>query len=380
MPYITVRQPKKAYQLTYEDIIRTEHVSATRASSGKVSSGGTITRFVEHIDENIIARTNVSGMIFALEEFCERYKNLYNVDRKSLYYEFLIPKKSGGNRIIDAPNDELKKALYDLKDIFENTIGALHHTSAFAYVEGRSTIDAIKRHQSNGSKWFLKTDCTNFFGSTTKSFIMHMLSMIFPFCEIVKKENGKIALERAVDLCILGEGLPQGTPISPMLTNIVMVPIDHAISRHMNEEGCVYTRYADDMIISSKKSFMYTEKVAFIRNTFKWFSAPYDLKREKTRYGSSSGSNWNLGVMLNKDNEITIGHKKRDMFRCMCVNYIDSVKKNQPWDFHEIQVFSGQISYYMMVEPEYITKIVKKYEQKFGINVIDHMKRVLTGR
>ena len=202
----------------------------------------------------------------------------------------------------------------------------------------------------------------------------------FPFSEIVKNAEGKAALDRAIELCTLGGGLPQGTPISPMLTNLVMIPIDHRISNKLREEGCVYTRYADDMLISSRNSFMYTEKVQMIKEVFAHFHAPYDLKREKTRYGSSNGANWNLGVMLNKDNQITIGHRKRDMFRSMCANYIDSVKKNQMWDIHDIQVFSGLISYYKMVEPEYISDVIKKYEAKFGINVEEHTKRVLTGK
>ena len=63
----------------------------------------------------------------------------------------------------------------------------------------------------------------------------------------------------------------------------------------------------------------------------------------------------------------------------MCASYIDSVKKNQPWDYHDIQVFSGMISYYMMVEPAYISDVVRRYEQKFGINVMDHTKLVLKG-
>lgn len=376
MPYITIKQTPRVHQLSYDDIIAKEWVvQMNHPEQSKIS--GTITRFYEQINPNVVLHTNISGMIEALESFCAKHQKLFDADRKSLYYEFYIPKRQGGLRKIDAPEPPLMDALYELKKIFEETIGALYHTSAYAYVQHRSTVDAIKRHQANQSKWFLKTDCTNFFGSTSLPFTMHMFSMIFPFSEIMKYERGKTALEKAISLCMLDGGLPQGTPISPMLTNLVMIPIDHAISNQMRKDGCVYTRYADDIIISAKRSFMFTEKVKYIKHVFSQFGAPYDLKREKTRYGSSAGSNWNLGVMLNKDNQITIGHRQRDLFRSMCVSYIDSVKRNQPWDIRDIQIFSGKISYYRMVEPEYINEIIDKYERKFGINVLNHTREAL---
>lgn len=376
MPYITVKQTPRIHQLTYDEIIAQEWVVQLNHPEQSALSG-TVTRFYETVNPRVVIQANIGGMISALEIFCAKHDKLFKADRKSLYYEFYIPKRHGGLRKIDAPEPPLMEALYELKRIFETTVGALYHTSAYAYVPKRSTVDAIKKHQANQSKWFLKTDCSDFFGSTNLRFVMHMLSMIFPFSEIVKNERGKRCLEKAISLCMLDDGLPQGTPISPMLTNLVMIPIDHAISNQLRKEGCVYTRYADDMIISAKKSFMFTEKVKYIKSVFTQFSAPYDLKKEKTRYGSSAGSNWNLGVMLNKDNQITIGHRKRDLFRSMCANYIDCVKRNEPWDIHDVQVLSGLISYYKMIEPEYIGSVIDKYEKKFGINVQDHIKNCL---
>ena len=376
MPYITVKQTPRIHQLTYDEIIAQEYLIQISAPANTGISG-TITRFYEVVPEIVVAKTNISGMIEALCQFNEKHKALFAQNRKSLYYEFFIPKRSGGLRRIDAPLPPLMNALYELKDILENQIGAMYHTSAYAYVNGRSTIDAIKRHQKNESKWFLKTDCSDFFGSTSLPFVMKMLSTIFPFSEIAKSDRGRAALERAMSLCMLQGGLPQGTPISPMLTNLVMIPIDYELANQLRKEGCVYTRYADDMLISARKSFMFTEKVKYIKSVFQKFGAPYDLKREKTRYGSSAGANWNLGVMLNQKNEITIGYRKRELFRSMCASYIDSVKKNQPWELHDIQVFSGLISYYMMVEPEYISDVVRRYERKFGINVMNHTREAL---
>ena len=184
-----------------------------------------------------------------LRDFNNTHAPLFEVERKSLYNSFKIPKQSGGLRPIDAPTKPLMEALRQLKAILEIQFRALYHTSAFAYVRGRCTVDSLKRHQQRESRWFVKLDFTNFFGSTTLDFVMSQLSMIFPFSEVMKSDEGKAQLTRAMSLCFLNGGLPQGTPISPLLTNLIMIPIDHQISntlRDYNKQQFVYTRYADD--------------------------------------------------------------------------------------------------------------------------------------
>lgn len=283
-------------------------------------------------------------------------------------------------RRIDAPQNELKSALYNLKGIFEDTFGALYHTTAFAYVKNRSTLDALKRHQANESRWFGKYDLSNFFGSTTVEFIMKMLSMIYPFSEVVKYTSGKEELEKAISLCVLKGVLPQGTPISPTLTNIMMIPIDHKLSnglRNFEDNHFVYTRYADDFLISSKYSFSYREVEKFLIDTLNEFDAPFTINSEKTRYGSSAGSNWNLGVMLNKDNKITVGYKKKRQFQAMLASYVMDRLNGQRWDKSDIQQMEGFRNYYRMVEGETIDKIIEHIGQKFDVNIVDLIKEDL---
>lgn len=284
------------------------------------------------------------------------------------------------HRRIDAPKVELKCALYQLKSVFEEVFGALYHTTAFAYIKNRSTLDAVKRHQANKSRWFGKYDLSNFFGSTTVEFIMQMFSMIYPFSEVVKYPNGKDELEKALSLCVLKGVLPQGTPISPTITNIMMIPIDHKLSntlRHFNEQRFVYTRYADDFLISSKYCFKFKDVEKLLTDTLAEFNAPFTIKSEKTRYGSSAGSNWNLGVMLNKDNKITVGYKKKRQFQAMLSSYVMDKQNGQQWDKSDIQTMEGYRNYYRMVEGDTIDKIVEHIGQKFGVDIVHLIKEDL---
>ena len=212
--------------------------------------------------------------------FNEQTEALRAQERSTLYETFHIPKKSGGLRRIDAPKPELMNALRNLKTIFEEDFHALYHTSAFAYVKNRCTVDAVKRHQKNNSKWFGKLDLHDFFGSTTLDYVIKMFSMVFPFSEIVKLPNGEAELRKALDLAFLNGGLPQGTPLSPLITNVMMIPVDYKLAnafRDFDKQRFIYTRYADDFIISSKVDFDVHRVEKLVVDTLHEFGAPFTI-------------------------------------------------------------------------------------------------------
>lgn len=337
------------------------------------TNSNTITRELKNISSTVANKIDVPGLIDKLRNFNNRFDKLREINRSALYRTFLIPKKNGkSKRRIDAPNDELMYALRELKKIFEEDFGALHHTSAFAYIKHRSTIDAVKRHQFNESKWFAKYDLSDFFGSTTLEFVMKMFGMIFPFSEVIKNNDGREELATALELAFLNGGLPQGTPISPTITNIMMIPIDHKLSntlRNFEKQSFVYTRYADDFIISSRYDFNFRNVENLIVEILSEFNSPFALNKNKTRYGSSSGSNWNLGVMLNKDNEITVGNKKKRRFQAMLSSYVMDRTNGKPWELDEVQILEGLRSYYRMVEGETIDKIISHIGTKYNVDI-----------
>ena len=376
--YITVNREPRVYQLTFEDIMY--GLDESKLALQK-DTRDTTTWKVDAINRRLIEKTDFNAMQAALRDFVERYQNLIAVDDKStLYRSFKIPKRSGGLRQIDAPNDDLKRALYDLKLIFEKKFYMSYHTAAFAYVHGRSTIDSVKRHQQNKSRWFLKTDMRHFFPSTSPEFLMKMLCMTFPFCSFVQDDWGnRELLEKALSLCFLNGGLPQGTPTSPMLTNALMIPIDHAISKmcHEYQPHLCYTRYADDILISSEYSFKWTDVQSKLIAILESFEAPFSLHPDKTRYGSSAGRNWNLGVMLNAENKITIGHEKKKVFKAMVFQFMTDDAKGVAWGLEDVQHFLGLISYYRMVEKESIDAILATYSAKFNKDVEATAKALL---
>ncbi len=378
MPYITIMQTPRTHQITLEEILKGE-VNVDNISPVAHDVSGTVTRFYETINEEVIRRADIPSMIRLLEEFVKKHEALFNVKRSSLYDTFPIPKKSGGLRWINAPHEPLMEALRELKSIFEDKMFALYHTAAFAYVKNRNTLDAIKRHQANESKWFEKTDFSDFFGSTTIEFVLGMMNIIFPFSEIMKDEKGQQLLEKVLDLCFLNGGLPQGTPISPMLTNLMMIPIDHALFNALRKKSFIYTRFADDIQISSRYEFDPFAMVKEIDAVLLKFNAPFKIKPSKTRYGSSSGRNWNLGLMLNRNNTITVGYQAKKRFKAMCSNYIQDKKHGIKWDLHDVQTLNGLKAYYKMVEKDYISYIIDQLNKKYHVNLVRMMRADLRG-
>ena len=308
MYYITAMQHRRPKQITIEDILFGEEDPYNAyENETESSSTATVTKSFPTISDEIRSKVNVDAIIGWLKRFNESNADLFETNRKDLYTSWMIPKATGGFRQIDAPCPKLQNQLQRLAIFLKEDCGVLYHTSAFAYINGRSIVDNVQKHV--GSNWFLKTDFSGFFPSTTLDFTMKMMKIIFPLSEVCRTETGFNELKKALSLGFLNGGLPQGTCLSPVLTNMIMIPIDHKLFNTLTKRAIVYTRYADDIHISAREMFPYQKVVAFIEETLKEFEASYVIKPEKTHYGNLNGKNWMLGLMLTRDHKITVVYK-----------------------------------------------------------------------
>lgn len=408
MPYLVVPiNPKTKDEISLMDFLMYNVTSFDIGEPTKFQK--TITRVVyyDHISRKKKKHFNFLAIIDSLKDYYEKYGYLhrgsekYNAyisqggefthNRKSrglevnqeLYNTFYIPKassKPGATkwRKIDAPCVELHEALSELKRMLESLMGGCtYHTNAFAYVPGRSVKDAVQKHADNKSKWILKLDFSNFFGSITLDFVMRALSDIFPFSEIVKYHDGYESLKKCLEIGFLDGGLPQGTPLSPLLTNIAMIGVDHKITRGLEKRPeispvtntkCryIYTRYADDIYISNRVKFDYKEIMKCVEKVLRYYDAPFSINQKKTRFASTAGENWMLGLMYNEKGSVTVGHKRKKVLKAMLTNYMLDRKSGNPWSIEDVQHLQGEISYCESIEKEKITKLILTYSKKYG--------------
>ena len=300
--------------------------------------------------------------------FATKLASYREQDMQQHYETFTIPKHSGGWRTINAPKEELKELQRDIKDYLENT-GVNPHTAAYAYVKHRSAKDAVIRHQRTEHTCYLKLDFSDFFGSCNKETITRSLIQI-PFFACMPIQT----LNDMLHVAMLNDGLPQGTPLSPWLTNQIMLPYDFEIAKACNKRAITYTRYADDMLFSADNKTALHAAIKIVKDAIA--DTNLRINDSKTRISTIYGKNWNLGLMTNKDNEITVGWRNKERARATLHNFILAPNLVTPQQASEML---GKWQYYRQIEPEYFDNLLSKYSTQAGYNIKDALIKRIKG-
>lgn len=292
------------------------------------------------------------------------------------YEHFTIPKRSDPTKFrpIDAPDVTLYNIQNQYKYILENTLKIQVHDAAHAYVKQRSIVTERTVHQKNKSNWFLYLDFKEFFPSHNYAYCESMVNFIYPLA-FLERDQLRFLFEYA----LLNNSLPQGTPLSPTLTNILMMPIDYTIEdalRDYPDHRLIYTRYADDLCISCRQKFDPDKVIKIIKNVLTAWDTPFKLNEDKVKFGSKAGRNYHLGTIINKDNEIKPGHKKNQKFRAMLHQF---GLHYQDWPLTKVQQMMGLIAYYHSIEPEYIDYVLQVYNKKFNTDLLELAKKLIAG-
>lgn len=172
---------------------------------------------------------------------------------KKRYQTFTVKKKSGGDRVIHAPVKGLKSILQTLNFVLQCVYEP--HDSATGFVKEKSIVDNAKKHV--GKHFVLNLDLKDFFHSFDRKWVKYGLSFN-PFNMSGTNEKEEIAFLLAC-LCThpfeidgkVQTVLPQGSPTSPTITNILCYKLDHRLKGLAKRFGATYTRYADDITFSS---------------------------------------------------------------------------------------------------------------------------------
>lgn len=301
--------------------------------------------------------------ICALVEYLNQLAKEFNEVSIS-YKEWSIPKKTGGLRHLSSPEPPTKHAQQTLLNAIKGA-NLPTQACAYAYVPNRSIVDATRKHKN--SNWFLKIDLKNFFPNCTPQFIEEELSHITPFNHL------PLETKRAITRLITYKGgLPQGAPTSPVFSNLVMTRFDYKLQSYTYSHNLIYTRYADDLLISSVEPFNKDKVVNVISAILEDINAPFHVNHKKTRYGNCKGRNWNLGLMINKDHDVTIGYRKKQQLKPMIHNAV--TKGCSPSEAHRIL---GIISYYKMVEPVYMARRLNSLSKKYNLSIVKYLKDII---
>ena len=174
---------------------------------------------------------------------------LYRKIPATKYRSFVLPKASGGQRLIQAPSDELKLLQKNLSDLLQDCAAELNATNgwkdqiAHGFKRDRSIVSNACRHR--GRRWVFNLDLADFFGSINFGRVRGFFISNKHF-----SLNPKVATILAQIACH-DNSLPQGSPCSPVLSNLIAHILDMRVVQLARKAGCTYTRYADDLTFST---------------------------------------------------------------------------------------------------------------------------------
>jgi hypothetical protein len=153
------------------------------------------------------------------------------------YRRVAIPKRDGAMRQLDIPDAATKQLQ---RRILRRLLARLKaHPAAHAYERGRSVATNAAPHV--GRQVVIKLDVRDFFASTGAARVQR-------YFQAIGWNRQAAALLTAL---VTHEGrLPQGTPTSPRLANLINIGLDDSIARYVKHRRGTYTRYADDLTIS----------------------------------------------------------------------------------------------------------------------------------
>lgn len=191
---------------------------------------------------------------------------------------FHIKKKSGGLREIKAPTYQfcfiLKALEIALSSVFEAD------SAAMGFAPGKSVVNNANVHVNQN--YVFNIDLKDFFPSIPQARIWGRLK-VKPFNFPHEIANVIAGLSCAFDDNQQKNVLPQGSPVSPLLTNAICNRLDYKMKGVAKRFGLHYSRYADDMTFSSMHN-VYQEGSDFRKEIFKIIGEEgFTINDKKTR-------------------------------------------------------------------------------------------------
>lgn len=220
-------------------------------------------------------------------------------NQHKFYRSFKI-KQGKKVRTIHSPRVALKVVQKWLGTHISSVIRFEPHVCGF--VKGKSFADAAKIHQ--GAKWVYSVDIEDFFPTIKFSQISDSLK------NIGYSEESATLL---ANICSLNFMLAQGSPASPVISNLVMTDIDRQLKELADKYDLRVSRYADDIVFSGNGLF--NEDISHELESI-FAVTPFSLNKNKTYFAESEkGQRLKVHGLLVKENEIALTKGYRNKIR-----------------------------------------------------------------
>lgn len=268
------------------------------------------------------------------------------------YKDHYIEKRNGrGKRLISQPTKEVK---YVQRYLIANVLNSLPiHSAAKAYRVGLSIKDHALPHAN--AKYLLKLDFKDFFPSITAKALSYKFSVDLKISNIEIEIINRIVcrydpLSDTLRLSI-------GSPSSPYISNYFLFDFDEKIFQFCNKNQITYTRYADDLALSTNSprnldiAYQHILKIIHELNYL-----GLNLNSKKTINVSKKNRRTLVGLTLSNDGTASIGRDAKRDIR----NQLYRASKGEITNI-EFQKLKGRLAFLFSVDPDFVIKLCRKH-------------------
>ena len=276
--------------------------------------------------------------------------------KTSKYYKFKnIPKRNGSQRKICIPSYTLSIIQ---RWILENIINKIVPSArAMAFRKGGQFGYKVNAFYHSKTLYGLSLDIKDFFPSINSNKIYTLFSNI---------GYNKLAATILTNLCTLDGKLPQGSPCSPALSNLVCISLDKRLIGFCEKRGIRFTRYADDMYFSCDDKVLLIKHFPIFEKIIN--SEGFILNDKKTYFHTPTNRKMITGITVHSQSKEKITELKanktiKNKIRAEIFRSIIS------GNYTNINHILGEISYVRFIEKEnkleYLPRL-KKYIADVG--------------
>jgi RNA-directed DNA polymerase len=296
------------------------------------------------------------------------------------YRNFTIKKRSGGLRLISIP---CLRLLYIQKWIDKFILRNLDKSDySFAYESGKKIRDCASQHL--GCKWLIKIDLRDFFQSLSEIQVYHVFNNA-GYSELVSLELARLCTRiyskqyrkyrnkywkshkryKFYRDKRIGN-LPQGAPTSPRLSNAILFNFDKEIASISERYGLVYTRYADDIALSTQDNYFSRQTAMRIVKMIFSVLPRYGLRpnHQKVQIIPPRARKIVLGLLVDSE-KIHLPKTFRNNLECHLYYYnkdpvAHAIHRKFKNTFGLRNHINGLLAYTQSIDPDYYGKLKNK--------------------
>ncbi|OGT79953.1 MAG: hypothetical protein A3I13_02600 [Gammaproteobacteria bacterium RIFCSPLOWO2_02_FULL_47_50] len=283
------------------------------------------------------------------------FDDLLNLEIINEYTSFNIR-----NKQILNPSEKLKK-YHRFLNSFIFDYAKINTSVVHSYRKEKTAYTAVSVHAN--SKYFFQSDINDFFNSITATDIKNVLNSNLDDSPISDIVNYK---DQLINIVTVNNILPIGFSTSPNISNTCLYNFDNSLETYCNERDINFTRYADDIILSSntKESMVGIEEiVSKILNEF--FNDRFVLNQHKTKRLRKGNKVKLLGMVILPSGKVTVDMKLKKQLEILLHFYINDKDKFSDYlgkvYSGKLSTISGQLNYINTVDKNYLNKLRKKY-------------------